>query len=93
MAADHMSTVEFDSASLARFRDEIKDHVRLNPTDLAYQKEAAKVVHMNDRQLWSALKLHTFLSWIEYRGRENMRRDRMTPVPSVSDDGEEAAAG
>jgi hypothetical protein len=93
-----MSTVEFDSARLASFRQNIRHVIEARerkeaPGYVGWRKDAMKLIHMNDRQLWATMRLHTFLSWIEYEAREHMRRDRMTPIPAGFDDSEEEQAG
>jgi hypothetical protein len=93
-----MPTQEFDRFDqldrryVEAFREFVRQAMK-SPNLEHYSKEASKLLHMHDRQLWQNIKIYNFMYWAMYYTRENLRRDRMTPVPSVSDDSEDAEAG
>src|SRR5881398_3326098 len=97
MRKDHMANEEFDRFDqrdrrhVEGFREFIRQAVKSPNLDM-YSKEASKLLHMADRQLWQNIKIYNFLYWAMYETRDNLRRDRMTPVPTAFDSGEEAEA-
>jgi len=91
MASEEIDLLRNDPRYVPNFREFVKQAVK-NPNLQPYRKEATKLLHMNDRQLAQNIKMYGFMYWAMYKARENLRRDRMTPVRAMSDDGEAEAS-
>jgi hypothetical protein len=77
-----------DRHHLDGFREFVRQAMK-NPNLRLYSKEASRLLQMHDRQLWQNIKIYNFLYMAMYESRDNLRRDRMTPVPTVSDNEED----